>query len=476
MRLLTTMLKHQQSAIDKLIKLRVGGLFMDMGTGKTRTLMEFAARRWEKIDKVVVFCPVALMATWRHELHKHIDSPSVYLFGDRTKQGKIPVAEWYLVGVESIGQSDRIALAANDIITDKTFVVIDESDTCKNHRAKRTQRITMMSQRAKYRMILTGTPVAEGIVDLYSQMYFLSPEILGYKSFYSFANNHLEYSDKFKGMVVNSLNTDWIAKKIDPYVYQVKKDECLDLPDKLFNSHYFDLSWDQQVLYRQAKEEILNSCPDEEIDSYTIFRLFTALREIVSGFWNRSIDPTYWWYRRREPPQFELLTCDHDRIETMMAAIARIPEDEKVIVWSNFQYSTKQIVESLTEEYGQNSYAEYHGQTENRETEIGRWRSHCRFLVASPKCGGRGLTLVESAYQVFYNNDFPYRLRLQAEDRIHRIGQERRPTYIDVVADNSIDNRIVKALAKKESLSKSFKRELDKLKTAEAKKKKLLSL
>lgn len=476
MHLLTTMLDHQQAAVDKLLRLRVGGLFMDMGTGKTRTLIEIAARRSHKIDKVVVFCPVALISTWNGELEKHIDSPRIYPFGDRTKQGKIPDAEWYLIGVESMGQSTRIALAANDLITEKTFVVIDESDTCKNHVAKRTRRITSMSAKAKYRMILTGTPVAEGVVDLYSQLYFLSPEILGYKSFYSFARNHLEYSDKHKGMIVRSLNTEWIAKKIEPYIYQVKKDECLDLPDKLFNTYYCELSTEQNELYWQAKEEILNSCPDEDIDSYTIFRLFTALREIVSGFWNRATDPEYYWSSRSLPPEFELLECTHARIDALLTAVSRIPSNEKIIIWSNFHYSTQQIEKAIASEYGTTSYSTYHGLTEDRDREIEQWRTTTRFLIASPKCGGRGLTLVESAYQLFYNNDFPYRLRLQAEDRIHRIGQTRKPTYIDIVASNSIDQRIVNALAKKESLSKAFKRELDKLKTAKERKDKLLQL
>ena len=187
---------------------------MEMGTGKTLTLIELVRQRSRKIDRVVYFCPVNLKETVCHELHKHIEWPSVHVFNSKTRQGRIPEAFWYVVGIESMSQSDRTALAVNELITDHTFVALDESDTCKSHKALRTMRITAMSQRAKYRMILTGTAVGEGIEDLYSQMYFLSPEILGYKSFYSFANNHLEYSEKFPGLVVSHLNTDWIAKKI----------------------------------------------------------------------------------------------------------------------------------------------------------------------------------------------------------------------------------------------------------------------
>lgn len=476
MHLKTTILEHQSSAFEKLKGLKVGGLFMEMGTGKTRCLIELAAHRYSKIDNVIVFCPVALKQTWLYELHKHIENPSVYVFDDKSKQGKIPVADWYIVGVESMSQSDRVVLAVNDLVTDQSFVVLDESDTCKNHRALRTQRITAISQRAKYRMILTGTAVGEGIEDLYSQMFFLSPQILGYKSFYTFARNHLEYSEKFKGMVVNCLRTDWIAAKIDPYVYQVKKDECLTLPDQIYTTRYCSMSWEQEQLYQQAKEEILWSAPDEEISSYTIFQLFTALREIVSGFWNRYPDPHAHYWRRQQSQPPEMLTCEHDRLDLLTTALHEIPAGKKVIIWSNFQYSTDQITKALAHEYGTDSYSEYHGQTKERDRSLEQWRSESRFLVASPKCGGRGLTLVESAYQVFYNNDFPYRVREQAEARIHRIGQTRRPTYIDLVCTGSIDERIFKALQKKESLVRAFKRELDRLKTAKQKREKLMQL
>lgn len=476
MRLKTTLLDHQKPAVEKLKGLKVGGLFMEMGTGKTRCIIELAYLRRDRIDKIVVFCPVALKQTWRHELEKHIEAPSIYGFDDKTRQGRIPAADWYLVGIESISQSNRCVLAANDIITEQTFVVLDESDTCKNHRALRTRRITAIAQRARYRIVMTGTAVGEGVEDLYSQMYFLSPQILGYRSFYTFARNHLEYSDKYPGLVVNHLNTDWIARKIDPYVYQIKKDECLTLPNKLYSTRYCCMTREQEALYRRAKEEILWSAPDEEVTSYTIFQVFTALRQIVSGFWNRYPDPHAHYWRRRSEELPELLECQHDRLNLLESTLREIPAGEKVIIWSNFKYSTDQITKLLADQYGTKSYAEYHGQIEERDRHLERWRAEARFLVASPKCGGRGLTLVESAYELFYNNDFPYRVREQAEDRIHRIGQHRCPTYVDLICTDSIDQRIFKALSKKENLVQAFKRELDKLRTAKQKREYLMKI
>lgn len=461
--LTTELMDHQRSAVAKLKGLKVGGLFMEMGTGKTRTIIQIAFERRTKIDKVVYFCPVNLKRTVEFELQKHIENPSLYMFDDKTTMKKSVEAWFHIVGIESIGQSDRVALCANNLITDRTMVVIDESDTCKNHKALRTQRLTHMSQRARYRFIATGTPVGEGVVDLYAQMYFLSPDILGYKSFYSFAANHLEYSEKYKGMIERSLNTDVIARKIEPYVYQVKKEECLDLPDRQYLYRYFGMSEEQRNLYQRAKEEILMSVPDEEIDSYVIFRLFTALRSIVSGFWHRLPDPnpSHRWAEQFEP---EMIISDHDRISLLLCVIDEIPDTEKIIIWVNFHHCVDQVIAALTNKYGAESIAQFHGRTIDRDTEIDRWRGEARVLVATPKCGGRGLTLNDAAYTVFYNNDFPYRDREQAEARNHRIGQTRKPTYIDLICRDSIDDRIFNALQNKENLVQAFKKEMDKLK------------
>ena len=460
-------LAHQQSAIEKLKPLRVGGLFMEMGTGKTFTAIALAALRAHKIDRVVYLCPVDLKGTIAYELAKHVERPRVCLFDDKTRQGQIPDADFYVCGVESVGQSNRVTLALNDLVTDQSFVVLDESDTCKNHAAKRTMRLTQICQRAKYRVIMTGTAVGEGVEDLYSQLYFLSPKILGYNSFYTFAANHLEYSEDYPGMVVNNLNVDYITQRIEPYVYQVKKEECLDLPNRQYLTRYFDQSHEQRELYGLAKDEILNSVPDDEIDSYTIFRLFTALREIVSGFWNQTPDPRPRWWNANTQGQFH--ACQHDRIRLLLTTLDEIDDHEPVIIWVNFDYAIGQIVDALG-----GDCVTYYGQTEDRAASLAQWRSgKARKLVASPRCGGRGIDLTQARYAIFYNNDFPYRLREQAEARNHRMGQHRPVTYIDLVCEGSIDDRIVKALWAKENLAQRFKKELQ---GAQDKRQKLIQL
>lgn len=456
MNCLTTLYSHQQEALSKIKDKKVNGLFMEMGTGKTLTAISLAVMRREagRCDRVIYFCPASLRKTVVDEIKKHTGEDACCIHLTKTIK-----SFWYVVGIESISQSNRITLRANDLITEQSFIILDESDLCKNPAAIRTRRITQMAKKAKYRMILTGTPVGEGIEDLFSQFYFLNWQILGYRSFYSFATQHLEYSENYPNLVVSRRGVEDIATKIAPYVYQVKKQECLDLPPQTYSTYYVSMSREQYSLYQEAKEVLLLSLPDDEIDSYDIFRLFVALREIVSGFWNETID-----YRKRNnlqrKPKFHKV--QHSRITILLNILEKLPQG-KVIIWCNFYYAIEQVACAIAEIYGHSAIAQHHGKTASPEIEIDRWRNEARFLIASPKCSGRGLTLNEAQYAVFYNNDFSYRIREQAEARNHRIRQNQNVHYIDIVCENSIDERIVNALSHKENLAQQFKQKINRL-------------
>jgi SNF2 family DNA or RNA helicase len=428
--------------VDKVFPYKIGALFMDMGTGKTRCAIELIFRRQQRVSKVIWFCPVSLKLTIAEELTKHTAGEDVFVFDDVVTDQSIPPAFVYIVGIESMSSSDRVVLAVNKLVDEDTFAIVDESSYIKGHASRRSMRITEICRRARYRLLLTGTPITQGVVDLYAQLKFLSPEILGYNSFYSFARNHLEYSEKYTGMIVRSKNVDNLAWKIAPFVYQVTKAECMDLPEKLYDQVYCSLSTEQAEAYEQAKHEILLDIDDDHLTSIVIFRLFTALQQIVSGFYHR---------------EDELLEFPHHRLDTLKTVLADIPENEKVIIWCKFVHSLRQIADTFPES------ALYYGDLDEhkRAAELERFRgADCRFLIATTATGGHGLTINEAHYHVFYENEFKYSHRIQAEDRSHRIGQTMPVTYIDVVSKSGIERRIMRALAKKEDVVKSFRKEV----------------
>lgn len=465
----TNLMNHQREAVAKMLPTRVGALFMEMGTGKSRTVIELAKIRRKKINKLIWFCPVSLKQTVKEEILKHTTATEadIYVFDHKSGTENLSTAFWQICGIESISSSDRIVLAIHKLIDEQTFVVIDESSYIKGHRSKRTQRLTCYAEKARYRMVLTGTPLTQGVVDLFAQMRFLSPKILGFQSFYSFARNHVEYSEKYPGLIVKTHNTEQLAAKIAPYTYQITKDECLDLPNKVFTSRYFSMTEEQTRAYEQAKIKILASMLDTgDFDtSIAIFRLFSALQQITCGFWNESD-----WEanddRQKHEINYEFHEYPHRRTQTLIETIRQIPQGEKVIIWAKYLYDIRQIENGLKTHFPETEIAFYHGNLseKQRTEEIKKFRTSARFFLATPSSGGHGLTLNEAGYVIFYNNGFKYSERLQAEDRNHRIGQSRSVLYIDIVCMNSIDERIAKALAKKESVVDAFKREIEKVK------------
>ena len=343
-----------------------------------------------------------------------------------------------------MSNSDRVILAVRNLIDQDTMIIVDESSYIKGHASLRSMRIIEIGKHTRYRLLLTGTPISQGVEDLFAQMRFLSEDILGYRSFYSFARAHLEYSDKYPGLILRAHGLEDLTAKIAPYTYQITKEDCLDLPDKIYDRIYFGLTKEQRNAYEQAKDEILSGILDEIFPDYVIFQLFTALQQIVSGFWNHK---------------GEWLAFPHERINALNMVIGGISEGEKVIIWCKYVESLRQISAALPRP------ALYYGElSENqRADELERFRGNdCRFLVATQATGGHGLTLNEAHYHIFYENEFKYSHRIQAEDRSHRIGQTKPVTYIDIVANAGIDQRIQKALGKKEDVVRSFRREVKK--------------
>lgn len=437
----TSLYKHQVDACNKLYRFKVGGLFMEMGTGKTRTALELIFQKQKNIDKIIYFCPVSLKFTVQKEIIKHtnLTKDDIYIFDQKTSIRKIPKNKaFYIIGIESVSHSKRMKLCAYSLITERTFIVLDESTYIKTHNATRTEFITTISEKAKYRIIMTGTPLTQGVIDLFAQMKFLSVKILGYRSFYSFAANHIEYSEKYPGMILSTHNTGLLASKINPFVYQVTKAECLDLPVKIYKKFYYCMTCEQRLKYEDIKFQMLMKIDEDDFTSYLIFQLFTELQKCLSGIFTA-----------------------HDRIKILLAIISGIPIEKKIIIWAKYIFDIESIKDALG-----NNYAEYTGKLseKGKEEQIKLFKTEKRFFVATPSSGGHGLTLNEASFVIFYNNSFKYSERMQAEDRCHRIGQTEKVTYIDICCCNSLDEKILTALSNKESIVNAFKEKINAVK------------
>lgn len=449
----TPLLHHQSEATAKLLPCRIGALFMEMGTGKSRTAIELARIRQKKnkIDHVVWFCPVSVKRHIRREILKHTNctEDDIFLFDDKTTEDTVPPGRrWYIIGIESMSSSARVLYSAIEAISERTMVMVDESTYIKGHDSLRTKRITSICERAKYRLLLTGTPITQGAVDLYAQMNFLSWKILGYKSFCTFAANHLVYSDRHPGMILRSLNVDWLAERIKPYVYQVTKNECLNLPPKKYDQKYCWLTEEQHEAYQQAKndfcDELLEYDDDYTSNSIAIFRLFSRLQGIVCGFSGNQ-------------------GLAHNRIELLCESIAAHP-DTHTVIWTKYRRSVDQIAEGVKH---LGIAFKYDGRLSEAERDdvLDEWKAKGGFLIATQSLGGHGLDFTESATVFFYSCGFKFSEHIQAEDRNHRIGQTRPVTYIELWARCGIEDKIRQAIRSKENILEQFRSEVDKVKT-----------
>ena len=448
----TLLYEHQQKAVAKLLPTRYNALFMDMGTGKTRTAIEILKIKQNKYNKVFWITPVSLKYNLFLEFIKHtnLSKDDIYMFNNKTNDTTDIKQNFIIVGLESISSSSRVYLALNKLINKNDYIVIDESNFIKGN-SKRNRRLKEITRDCKYRMILTGTPISQGIVDLYNQFSFLNPRILGYRSFYQFANQHLRYNKKIPYMIVGEYNQDYIAAKISPYTYQIKKDECLDLKDKKYIAKYFYMDYAQKKWYEDTKEEFFENFISYEETS--IFTLFQELQQIVSGFIYVNKKAEY---------------ITNNRVNFLRDVIFEIDSKAKIIIWAKYTQDIKNIVEMIKKEFTDSKFVVFDGsKNENEKAKaLDGFKNNpsIRFFIANQSTGAFGLNLTEATYTIFYNNGFKYSERIQAEDRNHRIGQNKEVTYIDIVCDSSIDERILLNLEVKGNVVNDFKRELNEIK------------
>ncbi len=435
-KLKTAPYSFQREAIEKLSRLKVGALYMDMGTGKTRAALELVQHRLEKgkVTHVLWLCPYSVMSSGDlvENLDKHADGWRPFIT---------------IRSIETLSASVRTNQELHELSRrEKLFLVVDESLLVKNPYALRTRNITSIAALCEYKIILNGTPISKNMADLYSQWYLLDWRILGYRSYWSFAANHLEFDENHPGRVRRVLNVDYLTDKIAPYTYEIRKADCLSLPPKKHEKRYFNLTDEQIKHYDEVAERLMLDI--DEIRPETIYRLFGALQAVTSG-WVLDIDDNNYHYVKY--PCFTN-PLDNPRTQALLTSLDKFG-GEKVIIYCRFTREIKEIT-SILNSRKSGSAIPFYGDLSDRvrKTNLELFRGNVQYFVANKSCARFGLNLQFCRNAVFYNNDWDYATREQAEDRIHRIGQERDVNIVDIIAAESIDETIQSSLARKSGL------------------------
>lgn len=467
--------EHQRQALDHAWGLEHNAFFMEMGTGKTKVAIDLnSARIMSGAFKVwVVFCPIAIRDNWRDEVRTHCpltDIP-VHVVGDFTKAkerallkaGESGQPFIALVGVESLSQKFRGGKAYDtlvEMIGDKSFgVTVDESHLIKGHDSNRSRNVQDLAQYAKTVDLMTGTPIAQGIMDLYQPFQVMNPEIIGMGDFYSFRNRYAEMGGYENREIIGYRNVEELMSLIQPYVFQRTKEETLDLPDKLYTRRAVQMSKEQARVYKELDKETESMIKDlsrkgetVEVIVDQVLAKYNALQQVTGGFVNYDDESGEEKVRRSA----WLVEPEHNpKVKELMAVAAENP-GKPIIVWAKFRNEITIIVEALEKKYGRGSVSEYHGglRWDERKASLTAFKSgQTQFFVANQQTGGTGLTINESNLVVYFSNSLKLIDRLQSEDRNHRIGQENDVLYVDLVCTGTKDVSVLQAIREKRDVA-----------------------
>jgi len=449
---------HQLTALEKSWNKENFAYFMEMGTGKTKVLIDNLAMLYDKgkIDGALIVAPKGVVKTWYEQelpthLADHIENVSVLWQPNITKGQQEKLDSLFeiesalhilVMNVEALSTEKGVKFATKFINSHKTLMAIDESTTIKTPTARRTKNNIKMGVNAKYKRIMTGSPITKNPLDLYTQCEFLDPWLLDFASYYSFRNRYAEMKTMHvRGRSIQVVkefrHLGELSDTVKEFSYRVLKEDCLDLPPKNFVKRHISLTSDQKKIYEQMKKHAIAMLNKKVTTTVTVLTQLMRLHQITCGYVTAD-DGT-------------IQEVESNRLNELMSILEET--EGKVIIWANYQFSVSDIIQKITKVYGPDSYVHYYGLTpqEDRQDYIRKFQNDpkCRFIIGTPQTGGYGITLTQANTVIYYSNGYDLEKRLQSEDRAHRIGQKKNVTYIDIIAEDTIDEKIVEALRSK---------------------------
>lgn len=432
------------------------GELFEMGCGKTLTTIAVAGALYNlgKIDRVLVVAPTSVCSVWPHDLNQFATFPweARVLLGDKKKRLKAlnELENWPFkalrIAVINYESTHREGIFEALAAYKPDLIVCDESQRIKNPSAAQSKALHKLGDAAPFRMILSGTPVQNNAVDLYSQYRFLDPAVYG-ANFYAFKNRYCIMGGYGQHQIVGYRNMDELVEKEHSVAYRVTKEECLDLPQQTFINRYVQFTDAEQAIYEQLrKSSFLELETGENVTATTILTMYLRLMQLTGGFLTAD--------ESTRPKQVNTAKLD---------ALADIVDDyvvdagKKLVIFARFRAEIAAIENLLRLrkiQYG-SIYGDVPMEERGKIVEDFQANPDTKVFVAQIQTAGLGITLHAASTAVFYSYDYNYANYAQALARIHRIGQRLPVTYIHLVVDGSIDEKILAALENKEDMAKT---------------------
>lgn len=446
--------KHQVDAWNMGFDRDYFAYFMEMGTGKSKVAIDDFCVNWtmEKIDAVLIFanngsyrnwaetqipthCPDNILkesyvGVWKEDSGSVINDPKL----DPQRKSLLI----FVMNIEALSYKKGFEAAMEFVKNRKVMAIFDESTTLKHMESSRTKAAIKIAKFCKIRRILTGDPITNSPLDLYSQCMVLSPNALGFASYYAFRNYfaimiQISAGQRSFKKVTGYQNLDKLTERLKRFSFRVKKEDCLDLPPKVYQKVYVELTDEQRQAYDNLREECIHELKNSVVTTPLVITKMVKLHQIVCG---HLVDD-----------EGQLHVLKSNRISALLDLIEET--NNKVIIWANYRYSIQSIYEELIKGYGTDLVKTFYGDTSG-DDRVEASRSFqdgkARFMIANQMTGGFGNTWTAAQTVVYFSNNYQLELRRQSEDRAHRIGQLNSVNYVDLVCKGTVDEKIINAL------------------------------
>lgn len=466
--------ENQKVAIDNTVEGFINngfhGLFLEMSLGKTKASLNVAEimKHYGALSRLLIICPKAIQSVWVEQIpeHTHLNVEPLIWENKSTKKYRRQTQELLsqdfpilIVRLETFQKKNPTLKAyLEEFFSAATMVILDESSKIKNVTTQRAPRLIEYTRDSSYRVALTGTPWTESPLDIFAQMEFLhsgfwykfssewKPAVLK-KHWYVFRNRYAIMQEIRTGegrsfqTIVGTRRTEEIAQKIRSHTTQQKKTDWLDLPEKIRQTLHVEMGKEQTKAYKMMRDLLILEHGDEVLTAANAATLLTRLRQIAGGFYPETGEP----------------------ISKNLAGIEMLLEDAseatgKVVVAASYVAEIKGIYEALAKEYGPEQVCTYYGATKNRDEELQRFRDEAKFMVVNPAVASYGLNLQFAGTMYLYSRPYSYEQNVQLEDRLHRPGMKGSATYKDIVHVGTVQEKVLKAIAKKKDVVAEFDR------------------
>ena len=425
-------------------------LLMDMGTGKTLTTIAVMGRGYlnGKIKKVLVVCPASVLPVWEKEIKEYADYETNVATLDGVMQKRIQKLKELVFGkglkIAIINYESTWRMFDELKEWSPDLIICDESQRIKNHTAAQSKAMHKLGDIAKYKMILTGTPVQNNPLDLFSQYRFLDKTVYG-TSFYAFKNRYVRMGGYGGHEIIGYINQDELIEKAHSIAYRVTKDEALDLPEQISTVRYCELEPSARKLYDRLKRESYMELQQGEITATNVLTKTLRLRQITGGFINNDDGETQ-----------IVSNAKLNALEEIINDVV-INSNKKLVVFAVFVNEIKAIRKLIESKGIKYSWIAGEVKKEDRGAMVSDFQENddVKIFIAQTHTAGLGITLTAADTAVFYSLDFNYVDYTQALSRLHRLGQKNKVNNIHVLTKNAIDEKLIAVLEKKEDIAKT---------------------